>query len=74
MTNEETENALSHLTAKVNRLDREIADLKHTSALTDPLGAAIDAVVLQLTKALVERQAVSNNYLRLLSRSNHRDK
>lgn len=74
MTNEKTENALGHLTEKVNRLDEEIADLKHTPALTDPLGAAIDAVVLQLTKALVERQAVSNNYLRLLSRGNYRDK
>ncbi|KQM20185.1 hypothetical protein ASE73_07640 [Sphingomonas sp. Leaf24] len=73
MTNEEAENAPSHLTTKVNRHDREVADMKHAPALTDPLAAAIDAVVLQLTKALVQRQAVSNNYLRLLSR-NKRDK
>lgn len=74
MTNEETQNALSHLTAKVNRLDREVADMKHTPALTDPLGAAIDAVVLQLTKALADRQAVSSNYRRSVLRGDRRDK
>lgn len=74
MANEETENALSHLPANVSRNDRDIADLKQPPASIDPLGAAIDAALLQITKALVERQQVSNTYLRLLSRSNHRDK